>query len=99
MCIATTKKAAGQLQKILNKLGEFGGVIETDNPGAWWNLDVEIESISDDVLHIPWDQDAVPRMVNDVRLPRVLPLEDVEKMIETATEVRNLYESSLVILH
>ena len=35
MGIATTKKAAGQLQKILNKLGEFGGVIETDNPGTW----------------------------------------------------------------
>lgn len=41
------------------------------------------------VLHIPWDQDAVPRMINDVRLPRVIPLEDVEKMIDTATAVRN----------
>jgi len=52
MCIATTKKAAGQLQKILNKLGKFGGIIETDNPGTWWNLDVEIESISDDEKNI-----------------------------------------------
>ena len=32
MCIATTKKAAGHLQKILKKLGEFGRGIETDIP-------------------------------------------------------------------
>lgn len=46
MGIATTKKAVGQLQKILDKLGEFGGVIETDSPETWWNMDVEIDSIS-----------------------------------------------------
>lgn len=39
-----TKKAARQLQKIFDKLGKYGGVIETDDP-YWWNLDVEVEQI------------------------------------------------------
>lgn len=53
------------------------------------------------VLHKNWDQDYVPRMLNDVRLPRVIPLEAVEKLIDTAKEVRNkaiislLYSSGL----
>ena len=53
------------------------------------------------VLHKPWDSEAVPRMVNDVRLPEVTTLENIEKMIDTAREVRNkaiialLYSSGL----
>ena len=33
------------------------------------------------VLHIPWDQDIVPRMRLDVKLPKVLSLEEIEKLI------------------
>lgn len=53
------------------------------------------------VLHKIWDQDYVPRMANDIKLPRVISLESVEKMINTATETRNkaiislLYSSGL----
>ncbi|MCQ2502067.1 MAG: tyrosine-type recombinase/integrase [Lachnospiraceae bacterium] len=53
------------------------------------------------VLHKSWDQDAVPRMMNDVILPRVTELENVEKMIDAAAEIRNkaiialLYSSGL----
>ena len=55
------------------------------------------------VLHIPWDQDTVPRMKLDKKLPSVLTLEEVEKLIDTATDVRNkaiialLYSSGLRI--
>ena len=41
------------------------------------------------VLHIPWDQDIVPRMRLDVKLPKVLSLEEIEKLIDSATEIRN----------
>lgn len=41
------------------------------------------------VLHIPWDQETVPRMKLDVKLPEVLSLRDIEKLIDTAAEVRN----------
>lgn len=41
------------------------------------------------VLHKPWDQDVVPRMTNDLKLPDVMPLESIEKMIDATTEVRN----------
>jgi len=53
------------------------------------------------VLHIPWDQDAVPRMKLDKKLPAVLTLEEIEKLIDTATDIRNkaiialLYSSGL----
>jgi site-specific recombinase XerD len=53
------------------------------------------------VLHIPWDQDMVPRMKLDTKLPEVLSLEEVEKLIDTATNIRNkaiialLYSSGL----
>ena len=53
------------------------------------------------VLHIPWDQDVVPRMRIDARLPEVLSLEEVETLIETASHIRNkaiialLYSSGL----
>lgn len=53
------------------------------------------------VLKKSWDQDVVPRMMNDVTLPRVTELENIEKMIDTATEIRNkaiialLYSSGL----
>ena len=41
------------------------------------------------VLKKSWDQDVVPRMINDLTLPRVMELDDVEKMIETSKIVRN----------
>lgn len=53
------------------------------------------------VLKKSWDQDVVPRMINDLKLPEVLPLESIERMIEASTEVRNkaiislLYSSGL----
>ena len=53
------------------------------------------------VLYKTWNQDFVPRMSNDVRLPRVVSLEIVEEMIDAAMEVRNkaiislLYSSGL----
>ena len=53
------------------------------------------------VLHIPWDQDTVPRMKLDKKLPAVLTLEEIEKLIDTATDIRNkaiialLYSSGL----
>lgn len=53
------------------------------------------------VLHKAWDQDVVPRMINDLRVPQATSLENIEKMINIATEVRNkaiislLYSSGL----
>ncbi len=53
------------------------------------------------VLQIPWDQDTVPRMKLDTKLPEVLTLEDIEKLIDSATAIRNkaiialLYSSGL----
>lgn len=53
------------------------------------------------VLHIPWDQDVVPRMRIDARLPEVLSLNEVETLIDTASHIRNkaiialLYSSGL----
>ena len=41
------------------------------------------------VLHIPWDQDIVPRMRIDARLPEVLSLNEVETLIDTASHIRN----------
>lgn len=43
-----TKKALAQLQKLFDVLGEYGGVIETDDPGTWWNLDLEVQAIDGD---------------------------------------------------
>lgn len=48
MAKIATKKATKQLQKIFDFLGEYGGVIETDMPDTWWNLDVEVEHRTDD---------------------------------------------------
>ena len=53
------------------------------------------------ILRKKWDPDEVPRMVLDRELPKVLTLETVEKLIDTATETRNkaiialLYSSGL----
>lgn len=47
-----TKKAAKQLQQLFDFLGEFGGVIETDKPENWWNLDLEVEQIEGDKKNI-----------------------------------------------
>lgn len=41
------------------------------------------------VLNKPWDEDVVPRMINDLKQPEVMPLESIEKVIDTATAVRN----------
>ena len=41
------------------------------------------------VLHKPWDDEVVPRMINDTTQPRVITLEEVERMIATAKTVRN----------
>ena len=41
------------------------------------------------VLHRQWDEDIVPRMKRDYKLPDFLTLEEVELLIDTATEVRN----------
>ena len=35
------------------------------------------------------DQDIVPRMRLDVKLPKVLSLEEIEKLINSATQIRN----------
>jgi len=53
------------------------------------------------VLRKSWDQDIVPRMINDIVLPRAITLEEVKKLIDSATSIRNkaiialLYSSSL----
>lgn len=53
------------------------------------------------VLRIPWDQELVPRMRIDARLPEVLSLDEVETLITTASHIRNkaiialLYSSGL----
>ncbi|MBO4426517.1 MAG: hypothetical protein J5776_05865 [Clostridiales bacterium] len=39
------KKSVAQLQRLFDFLGEYGGTIETNNPGEWWALDLEVESI------------------------------------------------------
>ena len=41
------------------------------------------------VLHKSWDQDVVPRMINDITLPKVMSLKDVEKLIDAAQTIRN----------
>ena len=48
------------------------------------------------VLHIPWDQDIVPRMRIDARLPEVLSLSEVEALIATASHIRNKAISALL---
>lgn len=53
------------------------------------------------VLHIPWDQDLVPRMKRDTRLPQLLSLSEIETLIDSTTAIRNkaiialLYSSGL----
>ena len=41
------------------------------------------------ILHITWDLDIVPRMKRDWTLPKVLSRDDIEKLIDTATNIRN----------
>lgn len=53
------------------------------------------------VLRKSWDQDVVPRMINDIVLPKAISLEEVKQLIDTATLIRNkaiialLYSSGL----
>lgn len=41
------------------------------------------------VLCVPWNPDIVPRMKVDWNLPRVLTRDEIEKLIDTATNIRN----------
>ena len=41
------------------------------------------------ILHITWDLDIVPRMKRDWTLPQVISRDDIEKLIDTATNIRN----------
>ena len=43
-----SKRSTEQLQQVFDLLGEFGGVIETKSPEAWWSLDVEVIDIDKD---------------------------------------------------
>ena len=53
------------------------------------------------VLKKTWDQDIVPRMINDITLPKVITLDEVKKLIDSAKLIRNkaiialLYSSGL----
>ena len=53
------------------------------------------------VLHFVWNEEIVPRMINDTKQPEVLSLKEIELMIDTAQNVRNkaiislLYSSGL----
>lgn len=53
------------------------------------------------VLHKQWDYDVVPRMKRDYTLPTVITLDEIEKLIDTADNIRNkaiialLYSSGL----
>ena len=42
------KKSVEQLQQLFDFLGEYGGSIETNNPGIWWTLDLEVECVYDE---------------------------------------------------
>ncbi len=42
------RKSVEQLQKLFDFLGEYGGVIVTNEPGTWWTLDLEVEEVYDD---------------------------------------------------
>ncbi len=41
------------------------------------------------ILHIPWDLDFIPRMKVDWNLPEILSREQIEKLINTADNIRN----------
>ncbi len=41
------------------------------------------------ILHISWDPNIVPRMKRDWTLPQVISRDDIEKLIDTATNIRN----------
>ena len=41
------------------------------------------------ILHIPWDLDIIPRMKVDWNLPKTLSREEIEKLIDTAHNIRN----------
>ena len=40
-----TKETTAQLQKLFDFLGEYGGIIKTNAPDNWWDLDLEVEEI------------------------------------------------------
>lgn len=43
-----TRKATVQLQRLFDVVGQYGGTIETYDPGTWWTLDIEVECIEGD---------------------------------------------------
>ena len=47
MARKASKKALLQLQKFFDLLGKYGGTIETKNPGTWWKLTLEVQSMED----------------------------------------------------
>lgn len=47
-----TKKAVDELNKILGFLGDKGGQIETNDPGTWWTLDVDVQNSENIVIGI-----------------------------------------------
>lgn len=36
-------ETVAQLQRIFDKLGKYGGLIRTNKPKSWWDLDLEVE--------------------------------------------------------
>lgn len=42
--INASKKSVELLQKFFDILGEYGGVIETNNPGTWWPLELRVKN-------------------------------------------------------
>ena len=43
-----TKESTMQLQRLFDVVGQYGGIIYTNDPGTWWPLDIEVESIEGD---------------------------------------------------
>lgn len=41
------------------------------------------------ILHVTWDLDIVPRMKRNWTLPQVASRDDIEKLIDTSTNIRN----------
>lgn len=49
------------------------------------------------VLHKPWDEDIVPRMIREQPLPKVMPAEDIELLLSFATQLK--YKAIISLLY
>lgn len=49
------------------------------------------------VLHKPWDEDIVPRMIREHPLPKVMPAEDIELLLSFATQLK--YKAIISLLY